>query len=796
MQYLRAIIFHIIIFYYFNAFGVLIPPAKPFIMVPPLKPEITIPEEISTVENQWDPVKEQLVTDPEFTLDFSNDDIQIAAFERNGWYWFAINQISDSDLDKILSENLHHRYDIVKNDQQLVFRIKADLPYIPFIEKKDGHIIIKFLDIESYDKPLQKLVPQIGDAKITLTMFSNVNKYIEVIDPDIKDKLVIVLADVDHKNIDREYHFIYFNLLRSYYGAAFVARSDHLQTTLHKGVLQVSYPQNNWQDFSLKTNSHDLLFQFNDWYEEDFNAVLIQLQQKILEEASLEARLNLVKFFLGQKMIPEALSYLNYIGELYEDYHDDYHFKLLNIATLYLLQKYSAAYREVENFPVHSLSHQQKKEFDFWKDAIVIQLTDAKISLHLNNKFLDQYSYYETDFLLLALKQAIIKEDYTQIKDIEDNLDHKVLSPYQRNQFLLLVAQIMMQMHEYNEALTIYDNLIADNNNIYHKALATVKKTEYLHQNSLIDLHNSIQDLEKLKPLIKGEKIEAPLLELLSTLYLDDKQYYNSIFLLKEIYTRFDSYYNAIQINQKIHMVLTHLFNERIIDSMSPLMAIDIFINFKEFLPIGDEGLNISLHFTDYLIKVNLISEAISFLQHLIQYRLQGEIKEESIIKLAKLYLDDNQPEQAIFLLNKYNVNNKQATYLHSGAFLQLAKYRLSYSLLAGDKSKEADNLRFKILWYEKNWDEIIEQLAPRLRYRHDPQQNLTEDEQQHLFYLAVAYFQKDDRENLAKLYEAFQTMPIKKQHTIKLLYKISHESISMRSFNQLLSLAAHQVFK
>lgn len=744
--------------------------------IPIAKPDITSPQ----LQEQSVPIIELPIT-----LKFAQSHLQVAAFERNGWYWFAFNQACLNNIHDILESNhlLYKQYEIIQDDQYLVFRIKTiTLHDFPNIQQQGNTLEITFTNSLPIKAP--KLTYKINNFNISLPAFNGIKEYIQVIDPDIKDKILIVLADINQTIVEKDNQFTYCKLLDSNYGIAINDVSNRLMPFIKQGILYIYHPDNHLKYLPSQFNLSTPIFQFSEWYNDGkyFEKTLTTLRQEISNNNSLDSRLNLVRFFLGHKMTTEALSYLNYIYDLDPNY---YNYKLLHIASLYLSQNYYQAHLEIEKIAIEYLNYQQLQELNFWQSATLIQLHYTDVKITYNNSFIQQYQYYDIDFALLILKQAITTNDTSIISEIQEVLQNKKLSKHQHNTFMLLIADATIADQE--KSLSIYDEISQDNQDIYNQASAILKKVKYLYYNNLIDIKSSINELEKIHPLIKGEDIEAVLLDTLAELYINNQQYYEGLLLLKTIHTNFSYYHNILKVNQSIYKNLVYLFNEGGIHNMLPITVVDIFINFKDLLPIGRIGAEIALNFADYLIKIDLVNEAEDFLQHLIKYRLYGDEKKQNIIKLANLYLNNHQPEQVISLFNQYIIQDKRTLYLQSKAFLQLGEAERALTLLDQDNSDAANKIKLDILWNIKAWDRIIALIEPKLHYRQNPEQELSDIEQKYIFCLAVSYFQKGDKSNLDKLYDAFSHLKLHNHELLELFNQIlTNKNINMATLNKL----------
>ncbi|MBQ4875423.1 MAG: hypothetical protein HRK26_04890 [Rickettsiaceae bacterium H1] len=679
---------------------------------------------------------------------FVSSKIQASVFHKNGWLWFVFNKNSKNKIHNLLEENFSHRnYEVICDSKYLAFRINTS--DFPVMKHEGKEVLIKFTkSIQAY---VTNIKLDLHKVNVAIPIFNNIQEYVKLIDPDTKETIIAAFADLNNINIENNNKFGYFNLLDSQYGAAIDVTSQQSKILINRGKLFIYDPTKKTKIVST--------FNFKQWSNtgKNFNNKFWELKNNIIQNDSLESRLNLVRFFLGNNLTYEALSYLNYIINNYDkSYYYQYDFQCLYFAALYLTKKYNKAKLEIEKIVIDNLNYDQLNEINFWFGAASIRLGNKNTNLNYeSNNFIHYYNGIEIDFFLLELKQAIRNFDRDQVIKIQKILSQKHLSKYQHNNFMLLIAEFMMKSDRHHEAIIIYDTVSNDDQDLYHKSLAILKKVSYLNNKGLIDnIEYLIKELNQIRNLVKNEDIEGDLIKILSDLYVKNQDYYKGLSLLKEIHDYFDGYH---EINQEIYKLLIYILSNNKINDFSPLVVIDIFVKFKDFIPIDEKGLDISLNLVDFLIRLDLVSEAERFLEHLVKYKLNKEQKKKNIIKLANLYLNDNQPEKVIRLFKEHDeININETNYLKSRAFLNLGEYKISIALLHDDFSIKANKIRADIFWYEKNWNEMIKLLEWKFFSSSKISENLTMNEEKHLFYLATSYFQVGDKSNLIKLHNNY----------------------------------------
>ncbi|MGF7177739.1 hypothetical protein FHS63_005539 [Azospirillum doebereinerae] len=141
------------------------------------------------------------------------------------------------------------------------------------------------------------------------------------------------------------------------------------------------------------------------------------------------------------------------------------------------------------------------------------------------------------------------------------------------------------------------------------------------------------------------------------------------------------------------------------------LDALQLYDQFRELTPVGEEGDEIIRQLAERLISIDLLNRAADLLQHQVEYRLSGQDKARMGTRLASVRLLDNKPEQALQALELSNVAGMPADLvaerrlMQAKALAELNKGDEALRILAEDDSTNANLLRVDIAWRGQKWD-------------------------------------------------------------------------------------------
>ena len=245
--------------------------------------------------------------------------------------------------------------------------------------------------------------------------------------------------------------------------------------------------------------------------------------------------------------------------------------------------------------------------------------------------------------------------------------------------------------------------------------LATLERTRMLYDAGAISLAGAIQRLDSIRYHWRGDKLEYELLTQLADYYEKAGEVLLALRTYKYIKDAFANKINDLFITGQMVELYNKLFvHGRDIERLSDFEVISIFYEFKFLNPIGADGDDVILMIAKRMMNLDLLDNAISLLQHQVQYRLKGDKRVITAEHLATLYLMNDMPQRAIDILQNTDRDNIDfnrhifRSRLKASAYAVLGRYSEALTLLEGDNSEHANSLRYDIFFRAGKWNDYI----------------------------------------------------------------------------------------
>jgi hypothetical protein len=144
------------------------------------------------------------------------------------------------------------------------------------------------------------------------------------------------------------------------------------------------------------------------------------------------------------------------------------------------------------------------------------------------------------------------------------------------------------------------------------------------------------------------------------------------------------------------------------------------------------------------------------------RYLYEKDARSRTGARLAEIYLLNRQPEKAIETLqaSAYG-DNPQDLRVHrdeltASAMVELRQYNDAMALLEGNTGKDAETIRQRAWWKQKDWPKLIASVESELKGRQDITAPMSPRESEKLVQLALAYVAESDGTQLQYLRDYF----------------------------------------
>jgi predicted negative regulator of RcsB-dependent stress response len=744
----------------------------------------------------------------------------MALFIRVNMLWVVFDKKIDFDLSEFesLPSTIIGKATVVENKSATVLRIPVSDNIYPEVKQQEGQLDLAVILSAKKELP---------DAQMELTISTEppapahvfvpaleVGKSVEVADPDIGDNLIITPLYEREQGIAATHEFVEFDLLASTQGLAVVKKADGAEVTVLRNGLRISTP--NGASLSpqllgaepvqaVKATALGTLFPADMWMLEKNKNMKIAMNNLLWQSvfatndgAKNLARLRMAQLYLHDGFVVEAIGMLNSIQRANPAYFRSAKLAAMRGAANFLLYRFNDAARD---FGAAELNN--NAEVAYWRDMLADLLgSPDKTSdfLAMNDNYISKYpAIFRQRLAIVAADRAIAAKEYNAALKIFDTLaKDKIIEPIQPY-VDFLTAKISAENGQEQEALEVWKRLSEDDRNKFVKARATFSAILWQLDNNILTREQAMDKLERLRLGWHGDGLELQIVQLLGDLYFDKHDYVNAMRVWQIGVTGFKNTGPAIEMARKMEDTFIRLFNEGVAEKMTPLEALALYYEYRNYTPAGATGTQMIEKLSDRLVGVDLLSTAAQLLEQ--QMRTQMEKTERSRVgaKLANIYLMNNQPKRAMKALQDsvYGDNpilqRVQRNQLTARAMMQLGRPQEALSVLGSDESSDAEKIRAMIYWNEKDWSNITSSIENIFKMREDPAALLNAEDGEFVLRLALSYVFQNDSLQLQYMRDYFG--PLMRNNPYKEAFDFvtaPDMKLTTRNFDELLQTLAN----
>ncbi|MCF8473569.1 MAG: hypothetical protein K9G26_02645 [Emcibacter sp.] len=279
-----------------------------------------------------------------------------------------------------------------------------------------------------------------------------------------------------------------------------------------------------------------------------------------------------------------------------------------------------------------------------------------------------------------------------------------------------------------------------------------------------IDISEAVDQLEKLRFAWRGGNFELELLSRLGDLYVEQKDFNTGLQTLKLAVTFFKESKKTDELTKQMSQIYGDLFLKGGASVMDPIKAVSLYSDFRELIPLGNDGDNMTRRLADRLVSLDLLEEAAELLDHQVKFRLKGGAQAVVASRLAMIYILDSKPEKAMDILRATHESQipkdieDRRKMIEGRALVQLSQYEEAEVMLEEFNNREADKLRSDIYWKSENWKKYIAHENRLLNDRYQDEKPLNDDERLSVLRLSVAYVINDDKIGVKSLRDKYKT--------------------------------------
>ncbi|PZN92559.1 MAG: hypothetical protein DCF30_22940 [Hyphomicrobiales bacterium] len=230
-----------------------------------------------------------------------------------------------------------------------------------------------------------------------------------------------------------------------------------------------------------------------------------------------------------------------------------------------------------------------------------------------------------------------------------------------------------------------------------------------------IGTEEAVARLETVSVIWRGGDLEIEALGELGRLYVDQQRWRDAFMIARRANESFPEHALTRRLHDETAQRFADLFTGKGLEQLSRIDALALFYDFREFLPVGRRGDEITRLLADRLIELDLLDQASDILRYQMERRLTGAARSTVATRLAMVDLMNNKPADALRALNTTRLvelptDVKRARLLlEAKALSDLSRTDQALDLLEVERGPEVDRLRADILWTGRRWREAGE---------------------------------------------------------------------------------------
>jgi len=272
----------------------------------------------------------------------------------------------------------------------------------------------------------------------------------------------------------------------------------------------------------------------------------------------------------------------------------------------------------------------------------------------------------------------------------------------------------------------------------------------------------AIARLETVSAIWRGGEIEIEALAELGRLYAERQRWRDAFQTARRATEVFPEHPATRLLHDETAQRFEALFSDPDLEKLPRLEALALFYDFKDYLPIGRRGDEITRLLADRLVELDLLDQASEILQYQMDRRLTGAARSTVATRLAMIRLMNGKPAEALQAivstrLAELPADVKRARLLlESKALSDLSRTDQALDLLEGESGPEVDRLGADILWNGRRWREAGEALERILGESWRGQAPLGDGERADVMRAAIGYVMSDEALSLDRLRTKF----------------------------------------
>lgn len=728
--------------------------------MPAVKP-VPVEEEIIEVEEEQSLIEQAApVLDPHVVTISSTETVGMAAFRRSDWLWIVLDRPTLNVPPQLAGEQADSfgPFQRVELKGGVAYRTKMPPGHKNmYFYGEGGGLVWRIVitpnkrDVKPVEMTRSFMTTKFVRGGTATWPFRATTKVLDLPDPSIGDILKVVTVQQADQFSGRTHNLVDFNTLHTVVGLALQPEVDDLDVSLTSSGVEITRPAglalSRMKDISRRLMRQQVqevvvadepaepgqeirrIFDFDRWMMGGLQA--LEENQRILlsgmavkdSSGRVQDLLTLAKMNVSNDRGQEALGFLAYAADELPDIADSPEFRALKGASAALAGKFELAFNELWHPTLTDYT-----ELDYWRAFTLAALEDWQQAVEtMPDDFTVLISYPRPLLEKIGLKLAEVALRAGKVETTEGILavlqkERESLRSWTVAGMDYLKGEAHRQSNEYENARQWWDPLRQGQDDWY-RARAGLALTMLELQNGDLTIEQAIDRLEGLRYTWRGDELEAQTNFLLGKLYIEQDRYLKGFTILRDA----TGMNPDSDIGKEITAYMQEEFRDLLLndEDLTPLEAVEVYEEFRELTPTGDEGNKLVQKLAERLVQADLLGRAADILQHQTDFRLQGEEKARVAVRLGAIYLIDKKARAAMkYLAQGRDIYGRilegaaraaklrEIDLLRARGLSQLNRTEEAIEMLRGfPPDPDVNKLRADIAWQSGLWEDAAEAL-------------------------------------------------------------------------------------
>ena len=578
----------------------------------------------------------------------------------------------------------------------------------------------------------------------------------------------------------KPYQFVEFGLLRTAQGLAVQPRSDDIlvragteQVRIGRAggltvSLDVAEPNRQRAEATADKNERPPLIDTEAWSKlrrgnlRDRARALLADVTDTSRGRKAEARLALARFYAANGLMPEAagpLGVLQADDVAMRNSREALFLKGVVAAGMHRNQDALAAF---DAEPIR-----EDVEAGLWRALVQQRLNrtgQALVGFRRGEALLERYpADLQGEFREAMARAALAMQDMGVAERQLQALADMPRDSFDQERLALLQAMLDDASGRPEAAMNGYRPLFeAKNRPVAAEAQLRAVRLTDAEKRGDIKADEAIARLETVSVIWRGGRIEIEALAELGRLYADQQRWRDAFMVARRANENFPDDPLTRRMHDETAQRFAELFTGSGLGTLPRIEALALFYDFKEFLPIGRRGDEITRLLADRLVELELLDQAAEILRYQMERRLTGAARSTVAARLAMIDLMNGKPADAVRALNATRLVELPADVkrarllLEAKALSDLSRTDQALEMLDGERGAEVDRLRADIYWTGRRWRDAGEAYERILDESWRGDAALTDSERADAMRAGVSYVMANESLSLDRLRSKF----------------------------------------